>query len=142
MKRTALVTGASAGLGTEFARQLAAQGLDLLLVARREERLKELARELGEEHGVEVTPFAADLARREAPEAIEGFAASRGLAIDYLINNQGGDSWPCRCGADRCRGETGKSFFSLPDEFQRGYLPLLAPWFCERYASKIDRIGG
>ncbi len=63
------------------------------------------------------------------------------LTIDYLINNQGGDSWPCRCGADRCRGETGKSFFSLPDEFQREYRPLLAPWFCERYASKIDRIG-
>jgi hypothetical protein len=49
------------------------------------------------------------------------------LTIDYLINNQGGDSWPCRCGADRCRGETGKSFFSLPDEFQREYLPASCP---------------
>ena len=86
---TALVTGASAGLGAEFARQLAARGHDLLLVARREERLKELARELGAAHGVRVDVFAADLEQREAPARIEAFVAEQGLRIDWLVNNAG-----------------------------------------------------
>jgi short-subunit dehydrogenase len=88
-KGTALVTGASAGLGAEFARQLAARGHDLLLVARREERLKELARELGAAHGVRVDVFAADLEQREAPARIEAFVAEQGLRIDWLVNNAG-----------------------------------------------------
>ena len=86
---TALVTGASAGLGAEFARQLAARGHDLVLVARREERLKELARELGVAQGVRVEVFAADLAEREAPARIEAFVAAQGLAVDWLVNNAG-----------------------------------------------------
>ncbi len=88
-KGTALITGASAGLGAEFARQLAARGHDLLLVARREERLKDLARELGAAHGVRVEVFAADLAEPEAPARIEAIAAERGLTIDWLVNNAG-----------------------------------------------------
>lgn len=86
---TALVTGASAGLGVEFARQLAARGVGLLLVARREERLKALALELGEQHGVRVDVFAADLAEPEAPARIEAFVRERGLQIDWLVNNAG-----------------------------------------------------
>jgi SET domain-containing protein len=62
------------------------------------------------------------------------------LTIDYLINNPGGDSWPCRCGAARCRGETGKSFFTLPESFQREYLRLLAPWFRERYQRELKHL--
>src|SRR5215468_3963777 len=85
----ALVTGASAGLGVEFARQLASRGLDLLLVARREERLKTLAAELAAAHGVHVDVFAADLAERGAPARIEGFVADRGIRIDWLVNNAG-----------------------------------------------------
>jgi len=85
----ALVTGASAGLGAEFARQLARRGLDLLLVARREERLAELARELGEANGVRVEIFAADLCDPEAPARIERAAAERELRIDWLVNNAG-----------------------------------------------------
>ena len=88
-KRTALVTGASAGIGAEFARQLAARGHDLLLVARRKERLEELARELGAAHGVRVDVFAADLSDAEAPAEIERFAAEQALAIDWLVNNAG-----------------------------------------------------
>jgi len=88
-KGAALVTGASAGLGAEFARQLAARGHDLLLVARREERLTELARELGAAHGVRVDFFAADLTEREAPARIEAFVADQGLQIDWLVNNAG-----------------------------------------------------
>jgi short-subunit dehydrogenase len=85
----ALVTGASAGLGVEFARQLAARGQGLLLVARREERLKALALELAEAHGVRVDVFAADLAEADAPEKIEAFVRERGLRIDWLVNNAG-----------------------------------------------------
>jgi short-subunit dehydrogenase len=88
-KGAALVTGASAGLGAEFARQLAARGHDLLLVARREERLHELARELGAAHGVRIDVLAADLAEREAPARIEAFVRERGLHVDWLVNNAG-----------------------------------------------------
>lgn len=86
MRRRALVTGASAGLGVEFARQLAARGVDLLLVARREEKLKQVAAALA---GVDVRIFAADLADRSAPAALERFAREQGLQVDYLINNAG-----------------------------------------------------
>jgi len=86
MSRRALVTGASAGLGAEFARQLARQGIDLLLVARREEPLKRLASELS---NVDARIFTADLADRGAPVAIERFVREQGLAVDYLINNAG-----------------------------------------------------
>jgi uncharacterized protein len=85
-RRRALITGASAGLGLEFARQLARGGVDLLLVARREDKLAEVARELT---GVDVRIFAADLADRAAPAAIEAFVNEQGLAVDWLINNAG-----------------------------------------------------
>ena len=87
--RSALVTGASAGLGAEFARQLAGRGQDLLLVARREDRLKELAHQLASAHGVRVDVFAADLAEPEAPARIEAFVREQGLQIDWLVNNAG-----------------------------------------------------
>ena len=89
MRRTALVTGASAGLGTEFAEQLAAGGCDLLLVARREDRLRALADQLAAKHGAKVAVFAADLADRAAPAAIEAFAAEQAIAVDWLVNNAG-----------------------------------------------------
>ena len=89
MTRTALITGASAGLGSEFARQLAAQGKDLLLVARREQRLHDLAKTLRADHGVRVEVMAADLSDRKAPEQIAAFAEENDLPIDYLINNAG-----------------------------------------------------
>lgn len=88
-KYRALVTGASAGLGVEFARQLARQGRDLLLVARRDDRLQAIAQAIAADAGVQVDTFAADLSRREAPAEIERFTADRGLTIDYLINNAG-----------------------------------------------------
>jgi hypothetical protein len=67
-------------------------------------------------------------------------AAGDEITIDYLINNEGGHSWPCRCGAARCRGATADSFFTLPQELQREYFPLLAPWFLRRYASKLQHL--
>lgn len=62
------------------------------------------------------------------------------LTFDYLINNAGGNRWSCGCGVSRCRGETGKSFFTLPEEIQREYLPLLAPWFAERHAAQLEHL--
>ncbi len=62
------------------------------------------------------------------------------ITVDYLINNPGGDSWPCNFGAARCRGETGTSFFELPAGLQREYYPLLAPWFKKRYRHKLQAI--
>ncbi len=59
------------------------------------------------------------------------------ITLDYLINNAGGDSWPCHCSAARCRGETGTSFFALPEEFRREYRPLLAHWFVAAHASQL-----
>lgn len=87
--RTALITGASAGIGATFARFLAAQGYDLLLVARRAERLNELASELKKQYGVNCTVFAVDLTDPKAPAAIMDFAKEKGITIDILINNAG-----------------------------------------------------
>ncbi|MBJ22626.1 MAG: SDR family NAD(P)-dependent oxidoreductase [bacterium] len=89
MKKTALITGASAGLGVEFARQLAAQGLDLLLVARRKEKLEEVSKSISEEFGVDVRNVSADLSDPAAPRTLLTHVEAEGLAIDYLINNAG-----------------------------------------------------
>ncbi len=85
----ALVTGASSGIGVEFARQLAAGGTNLVLTARRLERLEELAGSLQQSHGVRTEVFAADLARAEAPQQIYEFTKGKGIEIDLLINNAG-----------------------------------------------------
>src|ERR1051325_8477013 len=69
-KLTALVTGASGGIGEELARLFAADGHDLVLVARGEEKLKRLAGELAAKHGVRARVVAADLARADAPREI------------------------------------------------------------------------
>lgn len=70
--------------------------------------------------------------------ARRAIAVGEELTFDYLINNAGGDSWPCHCGAARCRGETGTSFFALPEAIRREYAPLLAPWFTHRHADRLE----
>ncbi|MFC9875611.1 SDR family NAD(P)-dependent oxidoreductase [Nocardia salmonicida] len=87
--RTALITGASAGIGATFAHHLAANGYQLLLVARRVDRLQELAAQLTERHGVRCEVFAADLTDPAAPAAIVEYADQQGLDVDVLINNAG-----------------------------------------------------
>ncbi len=86
MARTALITGASAGLGVEFARQLAADGYDLILVARRAEKLTEVATALQKEHDCRVQTISADLSLPSAPAEIE---AQISQPVDFLINNAG-----------------------------------------------------
>ena len=88
-KERALITGASAGLGSEFARQLAAGGKDLVLVARRAEPMEELASQLRDEFGIDADIITADLADPDAPQALYDETVARDLAIDTLINNAG-----------------------------------------------------
>src|SRR5512142_951221 len=83
----ALVTGASAGIGAEFARQLARLGLNLFLVARRKQRLDDLARRLQNEHGVQVAPITADLARPDFLPLV--LSATASMEIGLLVNNAG-----------------------------------------------------
>ena len=59
------------------------------------------------------------------------------ITVDYSLNVTGGSSWPCRCGAARCRGTVTGDFFDLPLEFQREYRPLLAWWFVRRHAGRV-----
>ena len=85
---TALITGASAGIGAEFARIFAANGYDLVLVARREERLNALRDEL-EASGADVLVLAKNLALRTAAKSLHKELVGRGRAIDVLVNNAG-----------------------------------------------------
>jgi uncharacterized protein len=89
MTETVLITGASAGIGVELARLFAGDGSELILVARREERLRALAAELRAAHGVTVHVLAADLADPAAPETIVRWTGEQGLAVDVLVNNAG-----------------------------------------------------
>ncbi len=85
----ALITGASAGIGLELAKQLAAGGSHLVLTARRVDRLAKLAAELSSQYGVKVELFPADLIRREAPAQIYEFTSGKGIEIELLVNNAG-----------------------------------------------------
>ncbi|MDF1820197.1 MAG: SDR family oxidoreductase [Alcanivoracaceae bacterium] len=88
-RHTALITGASAGIGAAFAHHLAKEGYDLLLVARRVERLQALQEELENAHGIDCQVFGADLTDPAAPKAIMDFATREKIHIDVLINNAG-----------------------------------------------------
>jgi len=88
-RQRALITGASAGIGAEFARQLAARGCDLVLTARREDRLRELATELRDAHGIDVDVVADDLTDPSAPDRIVAAATRNAHTIDILINDAG-----------------------------------------------------
>jgi short-subunit dehydrogenase len=85
----ALITGASAGLGAEFARQLARKGKDLILVARRVEPMQQLAAELADEFNVAVAIIQADLSKADASANLFAEVNNRGMTVDYLVNNAG-----------------------------------------------------
>jgi len=84
-----LITGASAGIGAEFAKLLAAGGTNLVLTARRRDRLDQLAADLIAKHGVHVEAIPADLARPESPAKIHAITSTLKVQVDLLINNAG-----------------------------------------------------
>ena len=87
--KTALVTGASSGLGEEFATQLARQGCNLILVARSQERMNQLADTLRQRSKVNVNVIGADLSSTEAVERLIAEVNSRAVKVDVLVNNAG-----------------------------------------------------
>ncbi|TWE11480.1 SDR family NAD(P)-dependent oxidoreductase [Rudaeicoccus suwonensis] len=86
---TALVTGASAGIGRTFAVQLAARRHDLVVVARNEGRLRELSAQLERDHGIAVEVLVADLSQREGMQVVADRLADRDRPVDLLVNNAG-----------------------------------------------------
>lgn len=86
---TALITGASSGIGKDLAVALAARGYELLLVARRKDRLAALATELKSAHGTAVTVYAMDLAKPGASAKLEAAVKADGHSVDVLVNNAG-----------------------------------------------------
>ena len=84
MKKVALITGASAGLGAEFARQLSERGHSLVLAARRAEPMEALARELGNARALSI-----DLSKKDAAKTLMADVAAHGETVDLLVNNAG-----------------------------------------------------
>lgn len=88
-RRTALITGASSGIGRALAKRLAAEGLNLVLVARNESALNDLARELTQLDYIQTTVIAQDLAIEGSGLLLQTRLAALGIAIDVLVNNAG-----------------------------------------------------
>ncbi len=92
---TALITGASSGIGYELAKKFASQRSDLVLVARSENKLKTLATELSEKYGVQCHVFASDLSIPDQANKVHDFCKQNNITISYLVNNAGfGDYAP------------------------------------------------
>jgi short-subunit dehydrogenase len=115
--QTILITGASSGIGAEFARQLAARASNLVLVARRLDRLDALAAELRAGHSVTVTTVALDLAEPRAGETLAAELGTRGIALTGLINNAGFGTFGQfhDAGAEELRREIAVDVASLVD---------------------------
>ena len=86
---TALVTGASDGIGLEFCKILARRGYDLILVARREAVLNEISATLMTDHGIRCTVISSDLSKSNAAQSLFKAIQKQGLQVDFLINNAG-----------------------------------------------------
>src|SRR5262245_50238113 len=88
-RRTALITGASAGIGEAFCDVFASHGFDLVITARREERLRSLAERITRAHGVTVTVIPGDLAQPDGADTLGGDIERRGIVVDAVVNNAG-----------------------------------------------------
>src|SRR5512146_2419794 len=132
-----LITGASSGIGESFARALAARGRNLLLVARTEEKLRQLAAELSARHGVRAEAVPLDLAVRGAASQLAGTLQARNLAIDLLINNAGfgarGEFW--KLPLDRQGSMLGLNIHALVE-----LTHLLLPGMIERRRGAIINV--
>jgi short-subunit dehydrogenase len=89
MATTALITGASTGIGYALSKCFAADHHDVILVARHEAKLKQVAAELSGQFGVSARVIAADLAKPDAPQQIADEVRQDSIHVDYLINNAG-----------------------------------------------------
>lgn len=126
---TALITGASAGIGEAFAHRLAKEGCDIVIVARRQQRLDKLADELTKKYAVKVLPIAADLARAEACEQVYNTVMQTGWQVDILVNNAGRGSAKPFVNSElddqlgivdlNCRGLIAMTHFFLPPMLER-----------------------
>jgi short-subunit dehydrogenase len=99
--QTVLVTGASAGIGVDLAECFAADGYDLILTARSEPALREVAERLAKEHGVRTTTVAVDLGVPGGGERLASRIAEQGLTVDVLVNNAGYGHAGAFAGSDR-----------------------------------------
>lgn len=134
MSKWALVTGASSGLGVEFARQLACRGYNLVLAARREETLTQVANELladpGNPGNLEIRVFPVDLQDVSGVHRLYEFCKAKGIAISVLVNNAGfGDHGYFHSGDEKkfsdmidlnCRSLTSLIHVFLPDLIEQG----------------------
>lgn len=123
---TVLVTGASAGLGVEFAHRFAARGADVVLVARRADRLETLAAEIRSKYSVEATVLAADLAVSGAGTRLKQQLDERGIRVSSVVNNAGyGSHGPfVDADPDRMASEIALNVASLV-EISRAFMPDL-----------------
>ncbi|MCT2084910.1 SDR family oxidoreductase [Microbacterium enclense] len=124
--QTVLITGASSGIGAAFAHALAARGSDVILVARRRDRLERLAAELRQMHGISATPIAQDLGTSTAGEDLRSEVERAGLRVTAVINNAGFGSFghfvdedPERLAQELAVDVTG------PVQLSRAFLPGL-----------------
>lgn len=97
MKQTALITGASSGIGAELARVAAADNYNLVLAARNGASMRALADELFKKHGTSVTVIEIDLVQPGASAELYRRVNESGLKVDILVNNAGVGYWDYRC---------------------------------------------
>jgi short-subunit dehydrogenase len=119
----ALITGASAGIGQSLAAVFAENGHDLVLTARRRERLEELAGRLKAEHGVEAHVVAADLADPNAPERLFTEVESLGVKVDVLVNNAGFGEEPFTRTPWRAQADFLQVLLTAPCHLTHVFLP-------------------
>ena len=112
-----LITGASSGIGEEFSRRYAAKKHELVLVARRQDKLDALAEELREEHDVEVTTISLDLSEPDAAQRLWNETDRRGLHVDVLVNKR------------RLRHWEGMSPMTIPSAWSRRCASTVLRWW-------------
>ena len=136
-RRLCLVTGASSGIGAAFAREFARHGWDLALVARREEKLNDLAEELKAQFGVDSLVITADLSDPDAPQAILDQIAATGRPVAGLVNNAGAGQ---PGGFTDTGWDTQARFLELMATSYLKLMHLIAPGMAERGFGRIINI--